>query len=296
MKTLELNKTDDSHVLANLRILVQAERDNVIQILHHLREVERRRLYSQLKYKSLFDYVVGDLKYSESAAMRRISAMRIINEMPEMEARISSGALSLSNIAMARSAFANALKAGRKFTKEERRSILGKLENLSARESRRVLNGVSPIREKGLNFSDIQNDELRSRLLELKGRFAHVAPLIELEEMLMRICEGLLGPKNKTQEKIKEIALPTSAVDFSDKAHDNRRKMPIEIHKALYPLPPQNAKSGDETNPAARIANQLSPYKLITSYPLPPGGIQPSKTCASSAGRAINGRPLTILG
>lgn len=53
--------------------LVQQERELLIEILRHLREIERRRLFSALGFKSLFDYAVKRLKYSEDQAGRRIS-------------------------------------------------------------------------------------------------------------------------------------------------------------------------------------------------------------------------------
>src|SRR5690348_1130085 len=73
------------------------------QLLHHLRENERRRLFSAHKYPSLFAYVLGELKYSEDEAARRISAMRLLRDVPEIEEKIESGELSLTNMVLAQS-------------------------------------------------------------------------------------------------------------------------------------------------------------------------------------------------
>jgi len=45
--------------------LAKREREILTEVLHHLREIERRRLYSALKYQSLFDYAQRRLGYSE---------------------------------------------------------------------------------------------------------------------------------------------------------------------------------------------------------------------------------------
>ncbi|MEI6398935.1 MAG: hypothetical protein WCO71_09210, partial [Pseudomonadota bacterium] len=82
----------------------------IYTILHHLREIERRRLFVDLSYNSLFDYAVGELKYSEGQAGRRIAAMRLLKDLPadaaaRIETKITTGALSLSNVQQARSFF-----------------------------------------------------------------------------------------------------------------------------------------------------------------------------------------------
>src|ERR1700761_4294630 len=100
LKTL----SDDSLHEGNLHG-TKEEREHLTRMLHRLRETERRRLFSKYKCKSLFDYAVNYLKYSSDQAQRRIEAMRVLKEAPEIEAKISSGALSLTNIALAKKHF-----------------------------------------------------------------------------------------------------------------------------------------------------------------------------------------------
>lgn len=71
---LALEKLRDSELLRRIEVLVQDEHDATIQILHHLNEIERRRLDLDLGYSSLFDYCIQCLEYSPSAAGRRIQA------------------------------------------------------------------------------------------------------------------------------------------------------------------------------------------------------------------------------
>ena len=95
---MNLKHLRDQELLANTEELVQTERSTLTKILHHLREIERRRLYSDKGCASLFEYTVKFLHYSEGQAGRRIQAMRLIKEIPEIGCKIESGALSLSNI------------------------------------------------------------------------------------------------------------------------------------------------------------------------------------------------------
>src|SRR4051812_6429989 len=79
---------------------INQEREILCQLLHHLREIEKRRLYSKLKYGSLYDYVTKNLGYSEDQAYRRLQALKLLKEIPEIEEKINNGSLSLTQLGM----------------------------------------------------------------------------------------------------------------------------------------------------------------------------------------------------
>lgn len=95
----------DDVLLDETQKLVKEEREILTQVLHHLREIERRRLYSQLRYGSLYEYATKELGYSEDQAYRRIQAMRMLKELPEIEEKVNDGSLSLTHLGMAQSFF-----------------------------------------------------------------------------------------------------------------------------------------------------------------------------------------------
>ena len=95
--TLNLTQLTDKSLLDQTKSLVQKERSLTVKILHHLQEIEKRKLFSDLNYSSLFEYATKHLGYSESAASRRISAMRLIKNLVEAESKIESGKLNLIN-------------------------------------------------------------------------------------------------------------------------------------------------------------------------------------------------------
>ena len=147
LKTFEstnLRALRDAELLAQTKSLVQNERELVAAILRHLHEVERRRLFSELGYKSLFDYAVKELKYSEGQASRRIQAMRLLKELPQLEEKIETGALSLSNLSQAQSYFREAVKSAKPVAQEEKLRILESLENKSARDELNALETNPP--------------------------------------------------------------------------------------------------------------------------------------------------------
>lgn len=86
---MNLNKLTDSSLIINAENLVREEREKLTHFLHYLKEIDRRRLYSSLKYKSLFEMTVKHFGYSEDEAYGRISAMKLLNEIPEVEEKIN---------------------------------------------------------------------------------------------------------------------------------------------------------------------------------------------------------------
>ena len=141
-----LNQLKDADLLAQIKEFIQSERDLLIRILHHLREIEKRRLFSDLGYKSLFDYAVGELKYSEGQAGRRIQTMRLLKDLPELETKIATGALSLSNVQQAQTFFreVQAAEPRRIVTPQEKLDVLEKLENKSVRDAQKELLKINP--------------------------------------------------------------------------------------------------------------------------------------------------------
>ncbi|MCB9026576.1 MAG: hypothetical protein H6625_09690 [Bdellovibrionaceae bacterium] len=69
-------------------------------------------MFLDLGYQSLFEYTVKELKYSEGQAGRRIQAMRLLKEIPEIEKKIESVALSLTSISQAKAFFREVKKSG----------------------------------------------------------------------------------------------------------------------------------------------------------------------------------------
>jgi 5-methylcytosine-specific restriction endonuclease McrA len=95
-----LRGLSDKDLLARLTGLCGTEREVQLKILIHLIEVDRRRLYLSMGYGSLFEFSTGYLKYSNSAAGRRIRAARCIGRFPRVADMFRTGELNLTAIAM----------------------------------------------------------------------------------------------------------------------------------------------------------------------------------------------------
>ncbi len=81
-------------------ISLKSEREILSQILLHIREVDRRKLFSALGFTSLFDYLTHGLKYSEGSAQRRISAVRLSSTVLTVIELIETGDLTLAQTSL----------------------------------------------------------------------------------------------------------------------------------------------------------------------------------------------------
>lgn len=127
---MNLKALSNKKLLELTRVLVERERNITLEVLENLQEIELRSLYAERGFSSLFDYAVKELNYSESAAQRRISAMRLLKAVPGAKLKVKEGKLSLSTLAQAQS-FCRAEKIGDETTKK---ALLHSLEGKSSRE------------------------------------------------------------------------------------------------------------------------------------------------------------------
>jgi hypothetical protein len=82
---MKFTSTNNKIIFQHGKDLAKKEREITLNLLHHLREVERRSLFIELGYSSFLEFCVSELKYSVESAKRRISAMRLLKELPEIE-------------------------------------------------------------------------------------------------------------------------------------------------------------------------------------------------------------------
>lgn len=94
-----LRKLSNDDLVRKLDQDVARERAMTIAVLHDLNEMDRRRLYLDRGCSSLFDYCVRKLKYSSSAAARRIQAARCIRRFPVVLGMLERDEITLSTVA-----------------------------------------------------------------------------------------------------------------------------------------------------------------------------------------------------
>jgi hypothetical protein len=74
----------DSELVSRLPALVQAERHAMIDVIEHLVEMERRRLYLRHAVSSLYRYCIERLGYAQDAALKRHRVAKLALRLPQV--------------------------------------------------------------------------------------------------------------------------------------------------------------------------------------------------------------------
>ncbi|MBX3017516.1 MAG: DUF222 domain-containing protein, partial [Bdellovibrionaceae bacterium] len=137
---MNLANLTDVNLLARFEKLVRTERKITHLVLECILEIDHRKLYLDQAYPNLFEYLTQAHGYSAGSAQRRISAARLLGEIPEVALKIEEGRINLSQIALA----AQTIKAAEKrfavkMEGEAKLELLEKLETKNFSETQRIL-------------------------------------------------------------------------------------------------------------------------------------------------------------
>ncbi len=88
----------DSELVARLPTLVQAERHAMADVIEHLVEMERRRLYLTLAVSSLYRYCIQRLGYAEDAALKRHRVAKLALRLPQVLDELRAGTMHLTGL------------------------------------------------------------------------------------------------------------------------------------------------------------------------------------------------------
>lgn len=238
MTEQDLKSLSSEELLERTRKTVAQERRIQTDILRLLKEVERRRLFASLGFSSLFDFCVQELKYSESSAWRRISAMRLLRDFPEVEEKLNSGCVSLSTATTLQNYFRHqAQQPGRPLSQDEKRELVSRIENKSAREMDRFIANLNPslsrreytraLSETETEIRFIAQSPLYGKLERLKDLNSHRDPNRSYASLFDWLSD--LGIKSADPLSAKMIAAPEPT---AGKPHS--RYIPVWLRKAVW--------------------------------------------------------------
>ena len=124
----------------NLKALSLEERRLTHEIILHIMEVDRRKLYSEMNYPSLFEYLVKEMGYSNGSAQRRIDAARLMIQVPGLGKKIEQGCVKLSQVTQAQKAFRLFQKTNQsRVSAEIKQDLIEKLENKTFQETEQLI-------------------------------------------------------------------------------------------------------------------------------------------------------------
>jgi len=133
-RTHSLTSFSDDDLLRRLSDLLGRSRRDEADLVAHIGEVDRRRLYAREASPSMFAYCTEVLHLSEAEAYLRIAAARASREHPLLLTMLSDGRLHLTAIA----------KLAPHLTLENREALLKRAAHRSRREIEELVAELSP--------------------------------------------------------------------------------------------------------------------------------------------------------
>lgn len=286
----------DDVLLSETKITVEKERQVTAQLVEYLAEIESRMLFATLGFSSMWNFCREYLNLSEGASQRRIQAMRLRKQVPEVQKALEDGTMSLCNAAKIESFFRVEKKRGRAQTVQQKKETVHQMMGLSQSQCEKKLFQISP------SFKSAQNEVLKpiaedqnvlkvildfkqvEQLKLLKDRLAHRLPDASYTDLIAYLIEDKLKQIEKkmgTQSKgvSPETSLTTTtktagelgSTPTSLEPEQEGQKIPAHVQSSqteeLRPLrkhePEEFGKPSSQTSTATAIVNDISNTKKV---------------------------------
>jgi hypothetical protein len=276
---MNLRKLSNENLITDLRGLVTQERELTTRILHYLKEVEERKLYLEKGYSSLFAFLTEEIGYSESTAYRRIQAMRLIQDMPQVEEKLQKGKLSLT----VASQFQDFIKKENKKRKmnrkpklstEEKGDLLAKIEGTSSRKCQQKLVELSPelalpqektkpLTPETIFYQFTANKKLHKNIQRLKNLTSHQNPEGKLEALFEEITDIALDRLDPERREARRKKRSNFRSDNSNELEPLKAKKEFTSFSMAPGRAPEGARGrGEEAEPllsALKVDRYISP-------------------------------------
>ena len=125
----------DAELLARLERLAQQGREGCVELVGHLAEMERRKIYLAEGWGTLFGYCTGALRLSEHAAYTRIEGAKAARRFPVVLDRLASGSVNLTTVRL----------LAPYLTAENHVAVLDEAAGRSKRETEAIIARLAPL-------------------------------------------------------------------------------------------------------------------------------------------------------
>lgn len=244
---MNLKALSNESLESRLSKLVKTERKITHLVLQCLAEIDRRKLYLDKAYPSLFEYLVRAQGYSPSAAMRRVDGARLLRQLPEVAEKIESGALNLSQVSLIQKADREVKRETKlAIPIEEKRELLAKIENQSQVRSEKIIaqslniqfdsaNKIIQHRNESVTVTMTLSAEQMKILESAQAMLAHAVPEKNWASLVTYLAQKELSrrtQKSATKNLVSQMSTAAAVVETSLK----RQPIASAIRKRLLRL------------------------------------------------------------
>jgi hypothetical protein len=243
-----LSSLSDAELVARLPRLVQAERRALADVIEHLVEVERRRLYLRHSLASLYGYCRERLGYSEDAALKRHRVAKLVLRLPQVLEELRAGTLHLTALFLlakhltADNAAALLAQARGKSRKQVEELLAQRLPRPDVPPSLTLLGGplacpgpgvadapgrLQPLSPGRVRVEFTAGAEFLDKLQQARQLLSHAIPNGDLGELMQRALDALL-------EKETRRRFGAGRPRQRRKLQEGSRHIPVEVRRAVW--------------------------------------------------------------
>jgi 5-methylcytosine-specific restriction endonuclease McrA len=247
---VEIKSLSNEDLLLSTERTIEQERKIVQVLIWHLQEIQDRKLYLSLGYESLYKCLIGQFKMSDTTAYGRIKVLKILEEVPEVSDGIKSGALNISNIALAHSFIEKHQKlTGEELSLDDKLEIFENLKDKTMTEAIEFFARCNP--ETSLPHDEIRvltenHSQMRSTLTnKLIEKINYLKSLISHEHI------------NPTHEELLTLAFD-AFIEKAEKKRGIHQKMSSTQKKAFKDKSSSESYKNPQTNinPSSNSSNE----------------------------------------
>ncbi len=198
-------------LLKQTKIFALREREAELLVLRGLREIELRRLHLEMGYPSLERFLVEELGYHSSTAYRKVDAMRLIADMPEVEKAIQKGEMNVTALSQAQSFFKVQARKGKAWKVDAKFELLQSIKGQSKLETEKLLKSIDPelpspdrvraINETQTEIKFIADDLLLKKLQKVRELTSHTQADASYNALFHRMADLVLKAVDPEQKK-----------------------------------------------------------------------------------------------
>lgn len=194
-------------IVLKIKNLAASERKITAEILDCIREIERFKIHLEMGYPSVMEFLVRECGYSETSALRRIDAARIVNAIPETREELKNGNLNLSQIAIVAQSVRQKEKLGVKVNLETKKELIKAVQHKRTFEVQKIAAQILDLPVVQMEKVKVQADEsvriefsLTKAEMEIlnkaKELLGHVKPGMNVMELVVLMAERVVKEKD----------------------------------------------------------------------------------------------------
>ena len=228
---MNLFKLSNNELNLKLKTLAQQEREILKDIILHIQEVHRRKLFLNMGYSSLFSYMTEYLQYSAASAMRRIDAARLVKDLPQTLSKIESGELNLSQVALLQQTVRQVEKTSAHISLDKKEELVSSIMGLNKLETEIQLAKALDLPILKHNTQKLQADEsVKVEINFSKEEWQEVQLMRELishsvtgdlKEVILHLSRKIKKQKIGNALKIENLPKNISKVKVDKKLEEN---------------------------------------------------------------------------